>query len=572
MEKQLYYRELAQRKHRFPKKLSPAEVELFKAIPAMPRKEPPSSGLSPYTGNWGYDQVIHLLRRTMFGATKNDVQYFKNMSMSAAVDELLSNESNPNPPVNDYNFVYEDDDIEDPIVPFGETWINAPYTDEVEYWRILSLKSWWLDRMLKQERSIHQKMILFWHNHFATEAFAVYHARISYMHYVLLFQNALGNFKTMTRAVTLDPQMLYYLNGAYNNKYQPDENYSRELQELFCLGAGSGYTENDVQEAARLLTGWTVNYNTINASTEEIYTYFNPYLHDNDDKQFSAFYDNTFIEGRINGEHELDDLMDMIFANEECAKFVCRKIYRFFVHQTINASVETNIIEPLATIFRDNNYDIIPVLSKLFKSQHFFDANLKGAIIKSPMDYMVGLFREFGVEQPANQDLADRYMLHITMNYVMSDMLQEVGDPPNVAGWPTYYQAPQFDRYWMTTNTMPRRAEHSDGMLYWGYYIYDNYIIRVDTVAFTEQIPGADDPNDLVNRALLLLLSVPVGDAVKAQLKNILLSGQISDHYWTDAWTNYLAEPSNEMYYGTVKTRLRAMYRTILQLEEYQLM
>lgn len=532
------------------------------------RQLPATTGLAPYAGTYGTKEIMHLLRRTLTGVSLASYNHFKNLSLADAVEELLLSPPTPSLPVNDYNNA--DDGIIDATVPFGETWINAEHGEDVEYWREISFKGWLMKQMQDQNTSIHPKMVLFWHNHIATETFAIFDARLSYQHFSILQQYALGNFKAMVKQVTIDPLMLHYLNGTYNNKYQPDENYARELQELFCIGKGLGsqYTEEDVQSAARVLTGWRINWDVGTSSL------FDPWLHDTDDKQFSGFYGNTLIAGQsgTDGANELDQMLNMIFATNECAKFVCRKLYRFFVYHSIDATTESLVIEPLADIYRSNNYQIKPVLRALLNSEHFFDAANRGAIIKTPLDYLIGAFREFNIAMPTAPDtLTAHYQLRKYVYWNTEGLLQGIGDPPNVAGWPAFYQSPSYDKYWVSTATLPDRALYSDQMLYWGYDIFGTPV-RIDPVILTTQIPGAADPNLLVNRVLAWMLAVPVSNTVKQEMKSKLLSGQSADYYWTDAWNEYLANPADEMAYGTVFSRLRAMYRVLMQREEYQLM
>jgi uncharacterized protein (DUF1800 family) len=189
--------------------------------------------------------------------------------------------------------------------------------------------------------------------------------------------------------------MLYYLNGRLNTKRAPDENYARELQELFTLGKGSGskYTEDDVKQTARVLTGFTINPTTSPFSTS-----FVSANHDTGDKTFSSFYGNTVIKGRtgINaGMDELKDLLDMIFNVEEVSKFICRRLYKYFVYYELDSTIETNVIEPLAKVFRDNGYEIKPVLKTLFESEHFYDVWNRGAMIKDPLSHTVGYLRQW---------------------------------------------------------------------------------------------------------------------------------------------------------------------------------
>ena len=188
--------------------------------------------------------------------------------------------------------------------------------------------------------------------------------------------------------------MLRYLNGYVNTASAPDENYARELQELFTLGKGPAvqYTEADVRTAARVLTGWRIN-------TTNYTSYFDATRHDTAAKVFSSFYGGKTITGKTGaaGATETDELIDMIFLKDEVSKFICRRLYRWFVYYKIDAAVELNIIEPLAKIFRDNNYEIKPVMRALLQSEHFYDVLNQGCLIKSPVDLIVGHLREFAV-------------------------------------------------------------------------------------------------------------------------------------------------------------------------------
>jgi hypothetical protein len=244
------------------------------------------SGLSSYSGPWETPQVMHLLRRTLFGVRKEDLANFKSLSPVQAVDRLLQPSAAPLPPLNYYN--EPSNGIADPSAAWGETWINAPYDNDYEGRRITSLKSWLILNILNQETTISEKMLLFWHNLLATESWGIFIAKTSYQYFELLRSHALGNFKTLIREITLNPAMLIYLNGTKNQKEAPDENYARELQELFCIGKGpnSGYTEGDVQAAAKVLTGWRQSWQSVNG-VGPVSTFFQADRHDTSDKQFS---------------------------------------------------------------------------------------------------------------------------------------------------------------------------------------------------------------------------------------------------------------------------------------------
>ena len=363
---------------------------------------PVISGIRRYKGEWTQIQAAHLLRRTMFGVKREDIDHFLQKSPKKAVRELIRSEYPlAATPVNNYN----DDKYTDPEIAPGADWtVSLKYDGMNNGRRRNSFKSWWLGLMIGQDRSIREKMVLFWHNHFVTEANMVDNALFCYRYNVLLRKYALGNFKTLVRAMTVEPAMLRYLNGYANTKKAPDENYGRELQELFTVGKGPGsqYTESDVKAAARVLTGYTLNYKSYTSS-------FDPKRHDEGDKPFSAFYDHHVIRGQKGaaGETEVDDLIDMIFSRKEVSAFICRKLYRFFVYHTIDDDTEREVIQPLAAILRKKDYAIAPVLETLFSSRHFFDAANYGGMIKNPVDFTVGLCREFPVSFPEAADYSD---------------------------------------------------------------------------------------------------------------------------------------------------------------------
>lgn len=521
-----------------------------------------ATGLTPYTGAWTKTQAAHLLRRLCFGFTKQQLDSVVSMGMNAAVDMLLTIDTNPPaPPVNNYGTTQNPD----PTIPLGQTWVNAAYDGNFDGQRTNSLRSWW-SGLLVTDNTIREKMVVFWHNHFATESNIYNDARYAYKHLALLRQYAVGNFKTLVKQVTIDPAMLRYLNGYANTKIAPDENYARELQELFTLGKGpnSQYTEDDVKAAARVLTGWRDNRTAIGS-------YFDPTRHDISDKQFSSFYNNTIIKGKSGaaGEQETDELLDMIFAQAEVARHMCRKLYRNFIYYVIDNTIETNVIVPLADAFIAANWEIKPVLAKLFKSEHFYDANNIGCFIKTPMDYSAGMIRQYKITIP-NPDVATQYQFWNYIWAVGAIQQQALLDPPNVAGWPAFYQEPQFYELWINSDTLPKRNQLSDLLISTGYTRAGQKLV-IDAIAFANQFADAADPNKLIDNVLDILYAIDISATQKTYLKSILLSGQASDHYWSDVWNQYKATPSDTNNLNMVKTRLQAMLKYLMNLAEYQL-
>jgi uncharacterized protein (DUF1800 family) len=544
----------------------PAGMERLEALRAARLAAPPLSGLAPYSGPWTREEVIHLLRRTMFGATRADVDYFAGLTMEQSVNELLNAPYvQPDPPVNDYNSA----DFTDPDVPFGETWVDAFYSNDGEGYRVESLRAWWLRQMMGNNRSIREKMTLFWHNHMPVLFSDVFSGGHLYRYQRTLRENALGNFKTMMRAITLDPAMLYFLNGYVNSVYAPDENYAREIQELFVIGKDlpQYYTEDDVKEAARLLTGWRL-------SPSGFGMYFNPNEHDKQDKQFSAFYGNKLIQGQtgINGGGaELDAFLDMLFEHPEAARFICRKIYRFFIYHDIDAQTEQNVIVPLAQILRDNQYELLPTLEVLFKSEHFFDVLNRGAVIKSPIEMVITFFRQMGVTLPGAADLTDTFFISYITNYVLSEMSQIPGDPPNVAGWQAYYQKPALDKLWINSSTLPKRGQITEYMLFVGLAGANNVAVA-DVLGFAASTSDPSEPDILIEEAHQLLFGLPVSNTVRDYHKAVLLNNLPSAYYWTVAWGAYENNPTDPIIKGEVENRLKFLFHFMTQREEYQLM
>ncbi len=528
-----------------------------------------TSGIGPYSGPWTENEIIHLLKRTMFGAKKADVDYFKTRTVSQAVDELLNPTApQPGPPVKEYATATNAATPDSNIVQ-GTTWVNDINNDgTVQSQRRASYKKWYTGRLINQDRSIREKMIMFWIDHFGNETIDVGNGNWIYKQHDLIRQNVLGNFKQLVDAITKDVAMLRYLNGYLNQAAAPDENYGRELLELFTLGKsqGSQYTENDVKETAKVLTGWQINGATYTSV-------FNPVRHSSVNKIFSAFFNNTVITGRTGataGQLELTDLVNMIFNTQECAKFICRKFYRFFVYYTIDATTETNVIEPLANIFRTNNYDIKPVLSALFKSDHFFDVLNQNCYIKSPADHIIGSLREMNVTFPPLTDWDTNYGMWNFFYASMVNTGQNLHDPPNVSGLPAYYQEPLYHEIWINSDSLPKRNQFTDNMVNIG-FIRNGQRIIFNFVPYVQQFTNPGNPNDLIDDALKYVFRNQLSYETKKTIKTqILLSNQQWDYYWTNAWMAYIASPTTANF-NIVNTRLKQLFQYFFNLAEYQL-
>ena len=280
-----------------------------------------------------------------------------------------------------------------------------------------------------------ERLTLFWSNHFVTEYYMYNHPAYTFRYYNKLQDNALGNFKEFVRKIGLDDAMLMYLNGFENKNNAPNENYSRELFELFTLGEGNGYTQDDITETARALTGYNTRQNGGPIT-------FNSNRFDDGEKT---------IFGRT-GNWNYDDVIDILFEEKSdlIADFICRKIYRHFVSPDVN----DDIILDLSNYFIENNYELMPLFKKLFKSEHFFNSSASNVIIKSPIDLMVFIEKEFDFVKPNNfTNSLTNYLRARTM-----DMGQQILNPVDVAGW-------QENQDWISTGTLPMRWEFGDYLL-----------------------------------------------------------------------------------------------------------
>lgn len=522
-----------------------------------------NSGLEPYSERWDKAAVQHLLRRVHFGITKEDVAYYLTKTASQAIDDILNIDYTPAaPPVNNYN-----DRNPDPRVSAGESWVND-YNGLFNNQRRQSFKAWWSGQIINHDRSIREQMVLFWHNHFSTQSNIYNWANFAYQNNTLIRSSCLKNFKTLVKDMTLDPAMLIYLNGERNTKEAPDENYSRELQELFTLGKGpaSQFTEHDVREGARVLTGWRIN-------KQNGTVYFQQNRHDTDDKQFSSFYKNTTIPGQtgaMGGEQELDDMLTMIFDHNEVSKYLVRKLYQWFVYYEIDDNTEATIIEPLATIFRDSAYEVKPVLDALLKSAHFFDTANRGAMIKSPVVFSHGLVRMFDLPMPNATDYVSLYNHWSRITSISAIQQQSLGDPPSVAGWPAYYQVPMYYELWINSDTLQNRNKMTDILTTNGYNI-NGVNLQINYVAFASKFNSVTDPEQFINELIDFFYTLTVDQKQKAYMKSILLSGQLADSYWTAAWNDFIADQNSVQKKQLVAKRLAFLYKYIMNLSEFQL-
>jgi uncharacterized protein (DUF1800 family) len=358
----------------------------------------------------GFDEARHLLSRTSFGPVPQDVQTLSSLDYGAAVDRLLANPRRtaltPAPGwVNEgLKNVREEqrEAVEKLQAAKAEkkpaTGIVRPIEEQGR-----ELRNWWVEEMLVTDQPFVERMTLFWHNHFTSSLQKVRFAPALYFQNALFRREALGNFAALLKAVARDPAMLIYLDGVRSVARQPNENFGRELLELFTLGEGH-YTEADIKAAARAFTGWSIDPNT-GAFADHVQQ------HDGGEKTFLG------QTGRFGG----DDIIAILLRNPHTAETIVRKLWLEFV----SLKPDPEEVKRLAAVFRTGGYEIKPLMRAMLMSPAFRDPANRGGLIKSPVDLIVGSVRVLGLPVPEKTGLVR----------MMQGLGQVPFDPPNVKGW-----------------------------------------------------------------------------------------------------------------------------------------
>jgi uncharacterized protein (DUF1800 family) len=516
--------------------------------------------IDAYTQNLTTRQLNRLLRRATFGANPAQLKTYTGKKADVVVQQLFATQPVPSPPTD------ENQNTSHNLV-WGGTGTDDATRNNFDGVRRGRLKYWWIGLMVNQPVSLLEKTTLFWQNHFVSTSTDVQDVRFLYRQNQLIRKYALGNFRDFVVEISKDPAMLIYLNGGGNVVGKPNENYARELMELFTIGRGN-YTEDDVKAAARVLTGWrALNFRSTTVATADFE--FRSAQHDTADKVFSDFYQKKTIKGRAGttaGDDELKELVAMILAQPETARFIVRKFYRWYIQADISAAVEKDFIEPLAAIFR-KDYEIKPMLETMFKSQHFYDETLYGSQIKSPMDLIVGALRNFNytvpdpVKERAKYDAATVYFFQRSREQQM-----DILDQPSVFGWRPYYDT-DFYEIWINSTTLALRGAWTD------YVVKGATATAVDinTLALPTTVSDPTDPYKMVRELTDPLFEMTLtDDQIKYMVEQPLMAG--SPYYeWTTIWNAYVKTPTNAMAKSDVKTRLDRLYTFILRMAEYQM-
>lgn len=381
---------------------------------------PVADSLDPYLPSvskpWNAQRVAHLYRRLGYGASLDQIQQGLQMTPSELVDQLLNAAAG----------------LPVPTAPPWSNWTSVEYDGNAvitEAHRREMRHRWYSDLL---DEGVRAKMALFWHNHFVTELLVFGCNAYLWSYYSLLHEYAFGNFREFVLQMGKNPAMLVYLNGNVNEAGEPNENYARELMELFTMGEGNGYTQMDVVEMSRALTGWRASFNDCTPP------YFDPARFDNNPKTIFGVTDNF----------DFDSAHYLIFSEraQQVSAFITGKLYSHYVYE----HPDPGIIEGLSATFRDNNWELLPVLQQLFKSEHFFEERFICARVKDPLETLLPILKWAGANSVDH--VQPEWWDDIT--FYTNRLGQMIYDPPNVAGWPGH-------RSWINESTLTRRWNFS---------------------------------------------------------------------------------------------------------------
>ncbi|MEM8488262.1 MAG: DUF1800 family protein [Bacteroidota bacterium] len=432
-------------------------------------------GLEPYVPSadmpWNYQRAAHLLRRSQMGAPRHKVLELLSLTPTQAVNQLVS---------------------ETLAQPAFEYPVMAPDEDNPDR----RITERWIAFLMRA--GMREKMALFWSN-LLIASLNGYNEAYYFDYLSLLRDNALGNYKTLVTELGLNTAMIEYLDMDGSHKDGPNENYARELLELFTMSplnkdGQPNYSEIDIQEIARAFTGWRRTDGVVGFTASRF-----------DDGEKTVF-------GQT-GNWGYHDILDIIFSERtaEIAGYVCGKLYEFFVYET----PEQSVVDDMALTFIQSNFDIIPVLQQLFTSTHFYESNIIGAKIKSPSEAVLGFMNEIG---RGFTEEGEAEQLNTTRNRIQY-LGQPLGMPPDVFGWPEHDA-------WISVQSLPSRWDTSAGIVY-----ANDGFPDFDPIPLARSIDDHNDPYALVDGLVETVLAVGPGEYSNEQLTEILLDG-IPTYEW----------------------------------------
>lgn len=549
-----------------------------------------------FQGTLGRQNAAHLLRRATFAPTHQNIEQFAELNIDQAMAILFDDSLPlPDPPID---------------TKTNTTWLSPksvqPTNSEQEE-LISFFKAWHLEQMRNSGTNIRERITYFLHTHLPTRETLVQESEGLYYQNALYRYYAFGSYKSLFRKLLVDNAMLIYLDNGINMSNSPNENFAREMFELYSIGRGvqveegnySTYTEADIKAATRVLTGYQtdLSYSTIDPDTNlptgslrsidsADATKKLAVHHTVEAKVFSSIYNNIsispneIVEGYATAEaveQELDDLINMIFDKDETALFLTQKIYRHFFYYKTDDPVTDSYIISMAGIFKSSDYDLPTLLKAMLSSNHFFDVedpvadNNRGAIIKSPIELILGTCNLFDVSFPtALADLYQKTYINGIFEFFEKQGLNFY-EPFEVAGYPAYHQFPAYNRNWITPHYLAYRYRFAQSLIAGVNLSSDDLGIQIDILDWVQNsgaISDAYSADVIVDSLLELMVPFSVSTERRAYfLDTQLLDGNMKSA-WTDSWTTYQTDGSNET---TVRNDLNRLVSAIMESPEYQL-
>ncbi|MEN9322468.1 MAG: hypothetical protein RL699_248 [Bacteroidota bacterium] len=544
------------------------------------------ASLQPYTALLGTTNARHLARRCSFCYTADLIRELALLSATEAVNLLCS------APQLVSELPYDPLPVGNPVGHFTATSIPSnSFSDQARKSALIA--GWWWNN------AVHSPTAHFKLTHFLSTCFTVEKSSSSftasdfYDHLELLSFYAYGNYQQLAEKMTVNNAMLRYLNNDSNSKMAPNENYAREFLELFTIGKldlqnNPNYQESDVVQAAKVLTGFKqqTNRQSLDADTG-IPKGRNEFSeHDLSEKTFSAHFNNQTIAAAGNAgemDNELQAFVAMVFNQQQTAITICAKLYRYFVKPTLSDEVIQDIILPLATELRENQFELLPTLKRLFSSQHFFDQDDQdssdetlGGLIKSPLQLVSEWASLFPGTIPDIQTNPVEFYETFWINFAHNSFLKQANmlpfDPPNVAGHAAYYQSPNFDKSWISTATLAARFRLGSCLIEGENRLATNQNIaaQIPIVTLLHQgnlISTVEDPYVLCTELTQYLFGqIASRERILYFMNTFLLQGQPRGD-WTALWSYYIEAGFTTV----VELRLKSLLRALLQAPECQL-
>ncbi len=529
----------------------------------------PSGTLKPYSGPWTFSTAAHLLRRTSFGPTRKMIQKAESIGLQSCINELFIPNRFPEKPLN-HNYANE------PNVPIGNTWVDIAPPSGANQYRVYSINAWYINKLQSEEFNILQKLVLFWHNHFVVAE--IENPQLFYTYFDLLQKFSLGytnnngifvpgSFKDLTKAITINAGMLRYLNGNTNTKLALNENFGRELLELFTIGKGplvapgdyTTFTEQDVRAIAKALTGWAYG-------AFPFTPVFDASKHEPTSKQLSHRFNNTSISNL--GDQEYLKVIDIIFQQDECSRFIARELYKWFCNYHLSPEVERDVIEPMAQMIRTDNYNIINALKTLLSSEHFFSDEAFGCVIKAPLDFLMSISN--ALKFPVPSGLNDKYTY---FNYVWINtklMGQTISEHPDVAGWKAYYQDPLYYRHWINGVSLRERKRWIDLYVNKGITVNTLLNIKIPVLEIVKEFEEPSSIDRLIADLSDLLFTHQLTKSQFAIAKDVILRG-LPSYEWTEEYEDYAMNPNDQQKRDAIENKLRALFTHLMNLPEFLL-